>query len=137
MRYRKKRKRNTEIDKKKKWRKDGKEEGENSRKRWTKRWKEKVNKNDSDEREKKENVERKNETTRDLTKTKKRSVLSDFLWFLKRREKRLKTIISKIMEKQNGFFPRKCFLNQEIRNGKESFSNVFPRKQQHSIILDT
>ena len=38
--------------------------------------------------------------------------LSEFLWFLKQREKRLKTIISKIMEKQNGFFPHKCFLTK-------------------------
>ena len=37
----------------------------------------------------------------------------------------LGTIVSGVMEKQNGFFPRKCFLNQETRNRKKSFFNVF------------
>ena len=44
--------------------------------------------------------------------TEQKQKMKFFVWFFvffKRREKRLKTIISKILERPNGFFPHKCF----------------------------
>ena len=49
-----------------------------------------------------------------------------FLFFLKRKEKRLKTI-SKIMERPSGFFPQ-VFLTPRDQKQKIEFSNVFSKK---------